>query len=80
MNCFDLHQKLKLPCDKRECRQWIEFKQDCNCVLIAIENNGDKSMTLRQVGDRIGVSFVRVKQIEDKILKKLKKKNSDLDS
>jgi len=75
MKCFDLHQKLKLPCAERECRQWIDFKKDCNCVLIAIDNNGCKGMTLRQVGDRIGVSFVRVKQLEDKILQKMKKKN-----
>jgi DNA-directed RNA polymerase specialized sigma subunit len=32
-------------------------------------------MTLRQVSDRIGVSFVRVKQIEDEIKKKLAKTN-----
>ena len=28
-------------------------------------------MTLREVADRIGVSFVRIKQIEDKALKKI---------
>ena len=30
-------------------------------------------MTLRQIGERLGVSFVRVKQIEDELLKKLAK-------
>ena len=29
-------------------------------------------MTLREVGDRLGLSYVRVKQIEDKLLKKIK--------
>jgi DNA-directed RNA polymerase specialized sigma subunit len=28
-------------------------------------------MTLREVADRMGISFVRVKQIQDKAIKKL---------
>ena len=53
------------------CRQWINYEEDKNCTLIAVEKNGN--MTLREVADRLGVSFVRVKQIEDKLLKKLSK-------
>jgi len=32
--------------------------------------NGD--MTLHQVGERLGLSFVRVKQIQDKCIEKIK--------
>jgi DNA-directed RNA polymerase specialized sigma subunit len=37
--------------------------------LIAVEKHG--SMTLREVSERLGISFVRVKQIQDKAVKKL---------
>jgi Mg-chelatase subunit ChlD len=77
MKCFEVHQKLNTPCDEQECRQWIKYKEDCNCVLIAVEKNNNKGMTLREIADRIGVSFVRIKQIEDKVLQKLKKTKID---
>jgi len=50
---------------------FIEFEQEYNCCLITIWENGP--MTLRQIGERIGVSFARIKQIETKALKKMKK-------
>ena len=37
----------------------------------SIEKNGP--MTLREIAERIGVSYVRIKQIEDKTIKKMKK-------
>ena len=56
-------------CRDKECKHWIDYKEDLNCTLIAIEKNGE--MTLRQIADRMGISFVRVKQIQDKAIKKL---------
>tara|TARA_R110002110_G_scaffold107260_1_gene268323 strand:+ start:2172 stop:2300 length:129 start_codon:yes stop_codon:yes gene_type:complete len=35
-------------------------------------------MTLRETGDRLGISFVRVKQIQDVALGKLAAKNTKL--
>jgi len=64
----------KKCCVEKECRHWIKYKKDFNCALIAIHKNGN--MTLRQVADRLQISFVRVKQIEDKALKKLTKLKS----
>ena len=55
----------------------IDYDDDLNCTIVAIKNNGGDPMTLRQVSDRIGVSFVRVKQIEDDIKKKLVKTKFD---
>ena len=46
---------------------------DLNCTILAVKNNRGEPMTLRQIGERLGVSFVRVKQIEDELLKKLAK-------
>jgi hypothetical protein len=70
MECMDAGK----ACQKSDCRLFIEYEEEYNCSLISIYENG--SMTLRQVGDRIGVSFARIKQIEAKALKKIK--NSSL--
>lgn len=60
----------EVECDFKECKFWIEFKEDNNCDLISLKKNGP--LTLRQVGERMGVSYVRIKQIEDAALKKIK--------
>ena len=67
MECMRLNE----DCQETECRLWINFPEEKNCTLIAIFENG--SMTLRQVGERIGVSFARVKQIETAALAKMRK-------
>ena len=79
MKCFDLHETCNVCCDKQECRQWIYYDDDLNCTLIAIRKKNYKPMTLRETGERLGVSFVRVKQIEDKVVDKLIKKKKKLD-
>ena len=63
-------------CDKSECKYFIDYKKDFNCCLVSIYENGP--MTLREIGERIGVSFARIKQIESEALKKIK--NSPLNS
>jgi DNA-binding MarR family transcriptional regulator len=63
-------------CNVSDCRHFINFKDEYNCTLVAIYENGP--MTLREIGDRLGISFARVKQIETQALKKIK--NSSLNS
>ena len=65
LECF----KKKKECDQIHCRYWINHGEEYNCVLLSIELNGD--MTLQQTGERLGISAVRVKQIQDKTLKKI---------
>ena len=55
-------------CPIEDCRHWIDYEDDLNCSLIAVEKHG--TMTLREVSDRMGITFVRVKQIQEKSLKK----------
>ena len=59
-------------CDKEECRMWINYREDQNCSLVSIYQNG--SMTLEEVAKRMQISFVRVSQIEKQALKKLSKR------
>jgi hypothetical protein len=63
--------ELKTECPNTECRYWVEHQNSLNCTFIAIEKNGD--MDLRTVGDIMGVSFVRIKQIQDKAITKINK-------
>ena len=71
-SCTDCCRALLVPCPIDNCRYHIKYEKDLNCTLIAVGKNGP--MTLRQVGDRLGVSFVRVKQIETKTKEKLEKR------
>ena len=67
--CLQLCKELEVICPVRECRQWIDYPQDTNCVLDTVERHGQ--LTLRETAERLGISYVRVKQIEDKALKKI---------
>ena len=73
MKCLKNLKKSKSSCKEKGCRQWIDYDDDLNCTLIAIRKKNYKPMTLRETGERLGVSFVRIKQIEDELLKKLAK-------
>jgi hypothetical protein len=67
IKCLDLQTE----CPNEDCRYWVNHQDNLNCTFIAIEKNGD--MDLRTVGDIMGVSFVRIKQIQDKAISKVNK-------
>ncbi len=71
MKCIKEVRKSNKPCNKKDCRQWIDYNKDLNCVLEAVRKNKNAHLTLREVADRLGISFVRVKQIEKKAIEKL---------
>ena len=61
----------RVPCENRNCRMHIEYEEDLNCTVIALKKHGP--MTLEEIGKRHQISTVRVKQIVDATLLKLKK-------
>ena len=69
--CLETCKRLNVECPVEECRYWISYGKDLNCTLESVNINGP--MTLREIGDRLGLSYVRIKQLEDKILHKIKK-------
>ena len=73
--CVEACQTLEEACPNNDCRQWIDFEEDLNCTHVAVQKNG--SMTLREISRRIGCSFVRVKQIEEEVLEKIKGQMED---
>ena len=75
--CSRVCIKNKETCSFQECRHWVNFPKDKNCCLISIYEHG--AMTLREVADRLGISFARVKQIETIALRKIKKRGASLE-
>ena len=69
IRCLETCKKLKTPCPLKDCRYWLNYEDEFNCVFESI--NKHDTLTLRQVGERLGISYVRVKQIEDQILNKI---------
>jgi hypothetical protein len=65
------------PCQNKDCRLWLAYKKDLNCTAISIKKHG--RLGLKEVGERLGISYVRVSQIEKEAFKKLKKKNFELE-
>lgn len=63
-------------CQAKACRFNINYEKEYNCSLVSIYENGE--LTLRQIAEREGISFARIKQIQDKALFKIKKTNSDI--
>lgn len=68
--CIELEE----GCPHQDCRLWIDYEEEHNCTLISIYEKG--SLTLRQVGERLGISFARVKQIEEKALLKMRRRSN----
>ena len=60
---------MKVACPIEECNYWIDYREENNCMFESISVNG--TMTLREVASRLDISYVRVKQIQDKALKKI---------
>ena len=68
-----MKNKMSRKCCKEDnCRCWIDYPEDDNCINVAIEKHG--SMTLDQIAKRLGISLVRVSQLEKQALKKLSKR------
>jgi len=74
--CFSVCAEYGVECPFEECKHWIDYEEDLNCTLVSVDKNG--AMSLREVADRLGVSFVRVKQIQDKAIKKLSKHDDEI--
>jgi hypothetical protein len=68
--CFEVYEKWKLPCDESGCRNWMSYEEDLNCAVVCARKN-DNGLSLREVADRMGVSFPRISQIEHAAFDKL---------
>ena len=68
--CFEVHEKWKLPCDDNKCRNWMNHEGDLNCAVVCARKH-ENGLSLREVAERMNVSFPRISQIEHGAFKKL---------
>lgn len=73
--CAQQCLKDKECCNANGCKFHIDYEVEFNCCLISIYENGP--LSLREIAKREGLSFARIKQIEDNALVKLKKRLPD---
>ncbi len=69
--CADNCLAANKACNKKSCRYWQPYKDDLNCTFVTIKRHG--SLTLKEIAVREKLSLVRIKQIQDKALIKIKK-------
>ena len=69
--CFEVHEKWQLECDQDKCRNWMDYSSDLNCAVVCARKH-DNGLSLREVAERMNVSFPRISQIEHAAFKKLK--------
>ena len=72
LQCSDECLRHKKNCKQKECRHWIEYKEDNNCSQISIAKHGN--MTLDEISKRLQLSIVRISQIEKQALTKVRKR------
>lgn len=67
--CYEKNARTCSPCERKECRYWISHQSAVNCTLVAASKG---PMTLQEIGEIIGVTRMRVCQLEKKIINEIK--------
>ena len=70
IECVEVCRKLNTSCPIKDCRYWIDYDEELNCVFETTRKND--SLTLREAAERLKISYVRVKQLQDQALIKIK--------
>ena len=76
--CAEKCKELNVSCPNKDCRMWIDYEQEKNCCLVSIQEKhiktAGKSLTLHEVGERLDMNYLKVRQIEMSALRKLSNK------
>lgn len=67
--CFEAHSKHNVNCNKVSCKNYMNDKNNQNCVIIAAQKG---PYTLQNIGKLYGLTRMRICQIEKNIIQKLK--------
>lgn len=75
MKCYVYYNKENQQCNKKNCRYWMNSKDNLNCCIISADS-GNK--TLQEIGEIYNITRMRVCQIEKNIITKIKKRVNEL--
>lgn len=67
--CFAVHAERGVDCQRKRCKQWINNRDNHNCVIIAAN---DGPHTLQKIGQIYGLTRMRICQIEKAIFEKIR--------
>jgi len=67
--CFDAIEKSNCVCERKNCKQWIDFEQGKNCILVTTQAG---PLTLNEIGKIYGLTRMRICQIEKNIYQKIR--------
>jgi len=67
--CYDAVEKSSCKCERKSCKQWIDFPEGKNCILITTQAG---PLTLNEIGKIYGLTRMRICQIEKNIYQKIR--------
>lgn len=68
--CYEQVEKHNVPCQRKSCKNWIDFNRGHNCVKVSAK---DGPLTLNEIGKIYGLTRMRICQIEKGIYQKIRK-------
>ncbi|NDD67706.1 hypothetical protein EBZ35_08700 [bacterium] len=67
--CFEAIEKFNSKCERKTCKNWIDFSQGKNCLLLTAQAG---PLTLNEIGKIYGLTRMRICQIEKNIYQKIR--------
>ena len=67
--CYTEVEKSSCDCQRKTCRQWIDFPKGKNCIMITTQSG---PLTLNEIGKIYGLTRMRICQIEKNIYQKIR--------
>ena len=67
--CYDAVEKNNCACERKACKQWINFPNGKNCVMVTTQSG---PLTLNEIGEIYGLTRMRICQIEKNIYQKIR--------
>ena len=68
--CYEQVEKHGVPCQRKSCKNWIDFNRGSNCVKVSAKEG---PLTLNEIGKIYGLTRMRICQIEKGIYQKIRK-------
>ena len=67
--CYEAVEKHSCSCERKSCKQWIDYPQGKNCLMITTQMG---PLTLNEIGKIYGLTRMRICQIEKNIYQKIR--------